>query len=182
MISHSRRGEINIALHRIAQQQNKAVIYRFHKEAKPSGRVELPAIHNNHRRHAPTDRYERPGRVSHQRRVHVEPKAKILPAIEARPRSPNEYGLYSANKLGEGAFGVVYQVSSPTSGRKLAVKRVVFGQQNHSLEKQRKVKTKALKEAKILKALDHPHIVKQENCKLYRKSVRIVMELINGSD
>ncbi len=108
--------------------------------------------------------------------------SRVFASQFEEPRSPRDYALRSGNKLGEGSFGAVYRVESPRTKRQLAVKQVKFRAQGLTFDQQREVKKEALKEARLLKALDHPNIVKQENCKLYRNDLRIVMELIEGSD
>jgi NIMA (never in mitosis gene a)-related kinase len=57
------------------------------------------------------------------------------------------------NKLGEGAFSIVYKVKRISDGQEYALKKVKMGQLSD------KEKLNALNEVRILASLESPHII-----------------------
>ncbi len=62
--------------------------------------------------------------------------------------------------MGEGAFGVVLSARNRVDNRRYAVKRIPFYFQAHEVFDLERLRKQCLREAKVLAALDHPHVVR----------------------
>jgi serine/threonine-protein kinase len=98
----------------------------------------------------------------------------LLPS-SAAPESVPGYRLVS--ELGRGGMGAVYRAVRTADGVPVAVKTILPspGVSPRQVEK-------FLREARILAALDHPHIVTHLDSGLAGGAVFLVMELIDGTD
>jgi serine/threonine protein kinase len=57
------------------------------------------------------------------------------------------------NKVGEGAFGVVYRATEKSTGRTVALKKIRLGRGNDGVSRE------AIREIKTLRELDHENII-----------------------
>ena len=81
--------------------------------------------------------------------------------------------------LGEGSYGKVYLVISNSTKKYYAMKTIEISQLNEEQKKE------ALQEAKILKKLDHPNIIKLKEvfiAKKPRETLNIITEFADGED
>jgi NIMA (never in mitosis gene a)-related kinase len=91
---------------------------------------------------------------------------------------PKTHEQYKKIKtLGSGAYGVAYLVKGSNSGREMVIKEIDLAAMDEGDQKA------SLTEAKVMKLLNHPNIVKfYDVYKTKRKKLCIVMEFANGGD
>ncbi|MFB6350733.1 MAG: serine/threonine protein kinase, partial [Bradymonadaceae bacterium] len=81
-----------------------------------------------------------------------------------------------AEPLGRGAFGEVHAARDPETDRRVALKIL----QTDSIERDPKAVARMRQEAEILRALDHPNLVKVFDIGTVGESEYLVMELLEG--
>lgn len=97
---------------------------------------------------------------------------------DSRPkgkRPPLEGRYEILDRVGKGGMGVVFRALDLEAGGPVAIK---FLQPRHAGDV-KQVK-RFLREAKMLEALDHPHVVKIHRFGVYRKTHYIVMDFLEG--
>ncbi|KAI9252134.1 kinase-like domain-containing protein [Sporodiniella umbellata] len=103
--------------------------------------------------------------------VQEEKKAK-----DTMPRFPGLEEYKVTAKLGDGAFSKVYGATKLDTNEKVAIKVVIKSEINNHQ------KSSVLKEAKIMKTIDHPAIIKLLDFKETKEHLFLILELCEGGE
>eukprot|EP01064_Diplonema_japonicum_P032322 TRINITY_DN6036_c2_g1_i1.p1 TRINITY_DN6036_c2_g1~~TRINITY_DN6036_c2_g1_i1.p1 ORF type:complete len:621 (+),score=129.30 TRINITY_DN6036_c2_g1_i1:55-1917(+) len=104
--------------------------------------------------------------------------SKMKPdTLDTRPTSATARFVKTEKTLGKGAFGTVFEGYDEETGRFVAIKEVVFAGNSGCTEQKLQ---KITREVRLMKKLDHPHIVRYIAADRKGFTLCIYMELVSG--
>ncbi len=149
-----------------------------------SGEADIESVTDEIDEAQPQDATAEPGVPSVIAQLGVEARAEY---IRARQRlgladEPAErlgtVGRYRLEaELGRGGMGIVFRASDPELDRPVAIKLV----QAVPFARYDKLRTRLLREAKVLAKLTHPNVVRVYDCGQHEGEVYLAMELVEGA-
>jgi tetratricopeptide (TPR) repeat protein/predicted Ser/Thr protein kinase len=104
-------------------------------------------------------------------------RARLGLLDDQEPSLPSAVGRYRLlDRIGHGGMGVVYRAHDPELGREVAIKLV------HAppFATADKLRTRLLREAKVLAKLAHPNVVRVYDCGHHDDEVYLAMEYVEG--
>lgn len=149
-----------------------------------SGEADIGSVTDEIDEAQPQDATAEPGVPPAIAQLGVEARAEF---IRARQRlglgdAPTEplgiVGRYRLDaELGRGGMGIVFRASDPELDRPVAIKLV----QSVPFARYDKLRTRLLREAKVLAKLAHPNVVRVYDCGQHEGEVYLAMELVEGA-
>ena len=127
----------------------------------------------------PLERTEpsQPPTAEQQQQAQPTPPTALASASAASPKPLSESVVLSETLLGAGAFGAVYLGIHEETGEMIAVKKVTLGPPCDATAKQIE---QLAGEIRLMKALDHPNVVKYLHAQRKDTDLYIYMEYLSG--